>query len=355
MSETSFDQEKFTRMLSRVSEALSGTLVMQMCFIGDRLGLFKDLAERGPATSDQFAERNGIVARYALEWLSAMVAAQYLDYDPTGRIFRMPKEHAPVLAEEGSAKFMSGIFQMLPALQTGAPQIIEAFKEGGGVSKEHFDDNYWTGMERCTGRWYEHHLLPDWIGLLPDLKAKLDRGGRVADIGCGRGQALIKLAQAFPNARFEGFDVFAPSIGRAEANAADAAVTDRVRFQRKDAAEALDGTYDLVICVDALHEFPNIPATLTSIRNALGPDGVFLLHEVNVGEKLEDNISPRGAMFYSVSVLYCLSENLRSRGEGLGRLGLHEKKVRELCSSADLGRVRRLWEDPVDVVYEIRR
>lgn len=353
MTQAGFNQEKFTRMMSRVSEDLSGTLVMQMCFIGDRLGLFKDLAERGPATSEEFADRNGIVPRYALEWLSAMAAAQYLDYDPATGAFRMPEEHAPVLVEERGAKFMSGIFQMLPALQTGVPRVMEAFKQGGGIPKEHFDDNYWTGMERCTGRWYEHHL-PDWIDLVPDVKEKLARGGRVADLGCGRGQALIKLAHAFPNSRFEGFDVFEPSIGRAEANAAEAAVADRVGFQRKDAAEALDGSYDLVLCADALHEFPDIPATLTSVREAIGADGVFLLHEVNVGDRLEDNISPRGAMFYSVSVLYCLSENLRSGGEGLGRLGLHEGKVRELCSAAGLQRVRRLWEDAVDVVYEIR-
>lgn len=353
---TPWDQDKYAAMLKRASEDLSGTLVMQMCVIGDRLGLFKDLHQRGPATSVGFAKRNNLIERYVREWLNALTAAQYLDYDPSTKRYSLPSEHAPVLAIEKHEKFMSGIFSMVPSLQRAVEHVVKAFSSGGGVTKDQFDEHYWSGMERCTIRWYEHYLTQAWLKRLPDIDDRLTNGGRAADLGCGRGQLLIKLAMAYPKSKFLGLDVHAPSIAQARSNARAAELGSRIIFKTKDAVEGLPQkpTFDLITTVDALHEFPRVPETLQAARDALKPSGVLLIHEVNVNEHVEDNISTRGAMFYSVSVLFCLSENLAQGGEGLGRLGLHESKVRALCAQAGFRQVERLWEDAVDVVFAVR-
>ncbi len=349
------DNEKLAGFMIKVSEGLSATMVMQLCIIGDRLSLFKDLAEQGSATHVEFAARNHIHERYALEWLSAMAAAQYVDYDPSTGAFTLPPEHAAVLADEGGPMFMSGIFEMMPALSSAIEQITTAFRTGGGVPKSHYDEYYWSGMERCSIRWYNHQMLREWVHRLPAVEAKLNKGGLGADIGCSRGQALIKLAQAFPNSRFVGFDIYGPNLDAARTSAEEAGVADRTEFRLVEAAGGLASeTYDLILCADALHEFTDVPGTLKAVRSALAPDGVFLLQEVNMAGSLEENINPWGAMFYSASVLFCLPDNLHGGGEGLGRLGLHDRKVRELCADAGFSRVGRLWEDKVNVAFDIR-
>lgn len=349
------DQAKTDAFVEKVLGDTAGMTVTVLAGIGDRLGLFKALAAAGPVTSSELAIQAGVNERYGREWLSAMASAGYLTYDPAGARFTLPAEYVPVLAQENGSLFFGGIYQMLAGMIGPLDQLERAFREGGGVPQSAFDDNMWDGMERFTAGYYDNFLVQEWIPAMPDVQAKLERGAYVCDVGCGRGRALIKLAEAFPNSRFIGYDAFEPTIARATANAEAAGVADRVRFEARDVSHGLPDTYDIITTWDVVHDAVDPQGLLKAIRRAIKPDGIYICLEINSSHNLEENAGPIGALTYSVSVLYCMTTSLAHDGEGLGTAGAHEHKVRELCHEAGFSAVRRLpIEDPFNILYEVR-
>jgi SAM-dependent methyltransferase len=353
-TQSAIDQAKVGAFAGKVLGDTSGTLVTVLAAIGDRLGLFNDLATNGPASSAELADRASIDERYAREWLGAMSSAGYLHYDPAGKRFTLPPEHIPVLAQESGPLFFGGAHQIVMGMIGPYRQIVDAFQHGGGVPQSAYDENMWDGLERFTGAWHEHLLLPVWIPSMPEVQTRLERGCQVADVGCGRGRAVIKLAQAFPNSRYIGYDAFGPTIERATANARAAGVADRVRFEHRDVSDGLPEQFDLITTFDVVHDAVNPRGLLRAIRGGLRPDGRYVCLDVNCSERLEENAGPLGAFFYSGSVLYCMTTSLAHGGEGLGTCGLHEGKVRELCAEAGFSDVRRVpLENPFNILYEI--
>ena len=349
------DVAKLEAFTQKILADLSGASASVLGIIGDRLGLFKELASNGPATSEELAGRAGIDERYAREWLGGMASAGYLEYDPTGRRFTLPPEHAPALAHEGGPRFVGGRYQLLQGHLHPLNQIIQAFRQGGGVPQSAYDDNLWDGLERHGNVRYENLLLQQWIPAMPGVQAKLERGVLAADVGCGRGKALIVLAQAFPNSRYVGFDSFGPIVAHATANAEAAGVGDRVTFRQQDVAQGLAEQYDIITTFDVLHDAVDPRGLARTIRGALKPDGTYVLMEINSSDKLEENAGPHGTMFHVSSIMYCMTTSLAGGGEGLGTLGLPESKLRELCAEAGFGTVRRLpLENPLNIVYEVK-
>jgi SAM-dependent methyltransferase len=350
-----FDMVKMGSFMNQVMGDLSGAVVSTMCTLGDRLGLFKALAANGPATSAQLANIAEINERYAREWLSALASAGYLEYDPSNGHFTLPPEHAPVLAQEGGPMFMGGVYQHLPGLSGTLDQITEAFRHGGGVGQEAYGEDFREGMERISAGWFENMLVQQWISAIPDVQDKLERGALVADVGCGNGRAIIRLALAFPNSHFVGYDMFSPVINRARANAEFAEVANRVRFEQCDAVNGLPEQFDLITTFDVIHDIANPRAVLKGFRRALLPDGAYLLLEIKCSEKLEENAGPVGAILYGTSVLYCTPTSIANGGDGLGTMGLPWPKVRELCAEAGFSNVRRhLLDNPFNVLYDVR-
>ena len=348
------DEAKLEAFMHKIVGDLGGMTATIMCMIGDRLGLFKDLAANGPATSAEMASRAGINERYAREWLGGMASAGYLEYDPTSSRFTLPAEHAPALAQEAGPMFLGGIYQMLPSQLGLFDQLIHAFQQGGGIHQSAYDDNMWDGLDRFTNSWFENLLLQQWIPAMPGVQSKLERGVSVADVGCGRGRALIKLAQAFPNSRYVGFDVFGPTIAKATANAEAAGVADRVSFQEQDVSKGLPEEYDVITTFDVVHDAVDPRGLLRVIRQSLKPDGSYVLVDINCSDKLEENAGPLGSLFHGISILYCMTTSLAGGGEGLGTLGLPESKVRELCAEAGFSSVRKLpLENPFNNIYEV--
>ena len=349
------DEERAAAFVGRVLADTSASMVTMLCALGDRLGLFRDLATRGPATSDEFAARVGIDERYAREWLSALAATGYLTYDPAGRVFTLPAEHVPALAEEAGPAFFGGVHQMLTGLGAALEPLVESFRRGGGVPQSAYGEDWWDGMERFTAAWFENLLLQEWLPLVPAARDKLEAGATVADVGCGRGRALIKLAQAYPASRFVGYDAFAPSVEVARAKARHAEVDDRVRFEVRDVSAGLPERYDVITTFDVVHDAVDPLGLLKVIRTSLADDGVYLCLDINCSEHLEENAGPLGAMFLSFSVLYCMTTSLAQGGTGLGTVGFHEPKVRELCAAAGFSAVRRVdMENPFNSLYEVR-
>jgi SAM-dependent methyltransferase len=349
------DQAKAEAFVHRVLGDTSAALTTTLAALGDRLGLFKDLAANGPATSAELAARMGIHERYAREWLGGMANAGYVAYDPASHRFTLPPEHTPALAQEGGPVFFGGVYQMMTGMTGILDQLTAAFRAGGGVPQSAYDENMWEGLERFTNGWFENLLTQQWIPAMPAVQAKLDGGADVADVGCGRGRALIKLAQAYPRARYVGYDAFGPTIERATANAHAAGVGDRVRFQQLDVVKGLPASYDVITTFDVVHDAVDPRGLLRAIRQALRPDGVYVCLDINCSEKLEENHGPLGAMFHGFSVLYCMTTSLAGGGMGLGTLGLPEPKVKELCAEAGFGSVRRVpLENPFNNLYEVR-
>ena len=345
-------QEEF---VGKVVQQISGTMTTLLGAIGDQLGLFKDLAEQGPATSAELASRTKLSERYLREWLGGMATAGYLNYDGATKRFSLPAEHASVLAHENGPFFVGGMYQMLPALTGVWDPVITAFRDGGGVSQSQYTDMMWDGLERFTGTWFENLLLQQWIPAMPDVKTQLEKGCDVADVGCGRGRGLIKLAEAFPRSRYVGYDNFGPTVARATANAREAGVSERVCFEERDVSKGLPAQFDVITTFDVVHDAVDPLQLLQSIRKALRPGGIYVCLDINCSDKLEENANPFGAMFHGVSVFYCMTTSLANHGAGLGTLGFHEAKVRELCEKAGFSSVRRVpLENPFNNLYEAK-
>jgi SAM-dependent methyltransferase len=337
-------------MMNDIGAALQGALT----YIGDRLDIFKALATAGPVTVAELAERTSLDQRYLREWLGAMTAAKYLDYDAASARYSMPPEHAMVLADESSPFFMGGFMQMIVPEVAMAPKLLESFRTGRGIPQSEYPPEVFAAIERGSAPIYRHHLVRKWLPAMPAVEAKLRTGSVALDVGCGSGRAVVAMARAFPNSRFHGYDAHKSSIERARANAEAAGVTDRVVFDVVDCTKLPGAQFDFISCFDVIHDSADPVGLMRSIRHALKPDGVFLMVEMNVSAKVEDNINPMGRLMYSTSTLYCMSVSLAHDGAGIGAL-MGEEKARGLAIEAGFSGFTRLpIKDAFSALYELR-
>jgi len=350
----SFETDKAEQFLFQVVSDVGTAVLGALTWIGDRLGLFATLAASGPVTVDEFAACTRLNARYLREWLNAMTAAQYLEYDAATQRYALPPEHATALADERSPFNMGGFLEMIVPAVSQAPRLLDAFRSGGGVPQSAYPPEMFEAIERGTAPWYEHKLVQEWLPAMPQVPARLAEGGTAVDVGCGSGRAAITLARAFPKARIYGYDNHPGSIERARANAAAAGLGDRVRFEVVDAASMPPLTFDLITTFDVVHDSADPAALLRGIRGALGPGGTYLMLEMNCSPNVGDNVGPIGRFLYSISTLYCMTQSLAAGGAGIGA-AMGEPKARELVAEAGFGHFRRLpIEDPFSVLYEIQ-
>ncbi len=335
-----FDKAKADAFMQQALGDTAGWTATVLAAIGDRLGLFKDLARHGPATGPELADRTGLQPRYVQEWAAGMLIAGYLEYDPAEKRFSLPSEHVAVLAEENGRVFFGGAHQMMIGLAAHLDEVCDAFRSGGGITLDRYNPDVWEGMERYTGSVHETRLVQQFIAGAGEVRQKLEQGALVADLGCGRGRSTVKLAQSFPNSTFHGYDLFAPSIVVAQARAAAGGVAERVSFRTLDVARDLpQGRYDVALCVDVLHDATDPVAFLRGVRDALKPAGRFLCIDVNCAPTLEEQGGPMDTMRYGLSLLYCLTTSLAHGGAGLGTMGLSEPVMRELCARAGFSAV----------------
>jgi 2-polyprenyl-3-methyl-5-hydroxy-6-metoxy-1,4-benzoquinol methylase len=331
---------------------VAGAMVTTFCALGDRLGLFKTLADR-PATSEKLASATGLHERYVREWANGLVAAGYLTRDAASGRYAIPPEHVPVLAEEGGVAFLGGLYQLVREMIGTIDAVERSFRQGGGIGLDHYRDEFWVGLERLTGPAFDHQLVQEWIPAVPGLEERLHAGANIADVGTGTGIAPIRIAQAFPAVRATGFDIHAPNIERAREAARRVGVADRVRFEQADAVKEIPGRYDLIAMFAVVHDTSDPLALLRNARAALEDDGVVLIDELNSHESPEAHPSPMGSLIYGFSLLHCTPQALAQGETALGAAGLPEARLRELCAKAGFGSAERVWEGPLDVVYAV--
>ena len=353
-TEVQLDQEKLEAFVERIVLDVGTAMRGGLMYIGDRLGIFAALAESGPVTAAELAQRTGLNERYLREWLGAMATAEYVEHDSEGDTYFLAPEHALPLADEEFPFFSGGLVQMIVPTVTVAPQVAEAFKRGRGVTQDQYLPDMYEAIERLTAPWYKHHLVQTWIPAMPDVREKLEAGGAACDVGCGSGRAPITIAKAFPAAEVYGYDVHAGSIERARANAEAAGVADRVTFTVADGAELPEGQFDLVSTFDVVHDSVDPVGLMASIRQALREDGTYLMLEMNASGEVDENRNPLGKLLYGVSTLYCMTTSLAHGGAGIGAC-MGEEKARALAYAAGFTHFRKLpIEDPFSVLYELK-
>jgi SAM-dependent methyltransferase len=350
------DENRATEFTGRVLADSAAAATIVLAALGDRTGLFKDLAKAGPATSGELASRAGLCERYVREWLGGMFAAGYLDYDETQQRYALPAEHVPTLAAEPGPAFFGGVHQELIGAIQRYDQVAEAFRRGGGVRPADLHPDVWAGTSRFTAQWHQNMLVQQWLPLVPQTTAKLEAGARVGDVGCGTGQALIALARAFPAITGTGYDAHPPSIEQARRAAAEAGLADRISYEVLDAAAGLPESFDLITTFDVVHDAVDPLRLLRSIRDALRPGGRYLCLEINCSSQATENVGPIATLLYGFSVLYCMTTSLAEGGEGLGTLGLPEPALRDLAARAGYVHVRRVeMDNPFNSLYELTR
>lgn len=338
------------KMLGDMGAAISGALVI----VGDRLGLYRALADNGPSTSTELAEATNTSERYVREWLNAQAASDYVSYDRASGRFYLSPEQAMVFANEDSPTFMAGGFELLASIYRDEPKITEAFRSGRGVGWHEHDACLFRGTERFFRPGYNANIVTSWIPALEGVEEKLLAGANVADVGCGHGASTILMAKAYPNSHFTGFDYHAPSIERARKAAEEAGVADRVKFEVASAKDFQGADYDLVTIFDALHDMGDPVGASAHIRESLKPDGSWMLVEPFANDDLADNLNPVGRMYYSASTMICTPASL-SQEVGLG-LGAQagERRMHKVVEDAGFTRFRRATETPLNLVFEVR-
>lgn len=347
--------EEVMEFAFKVVNELGAAMAAPHIYIGDQLGLFKTLAGSGPLTADQLATETGLQERYLREWSAAMAASGYLDYDATARTFNLPPAKAAVLADDDSPVFVGGFAQMLPDHYKVIPGVMRAFREGGGVPYAEFTDDTFVGTERFFRPGYINFMVSDWIPAI-GIADRLTQGAKVADVGCGRGQAICTLAKAFPKSRFFGFDNHAPGIEGARRNARNAGVETNTTFEVRPSTELpQSGDFDSICTLDSLHDMVDPHGAGRSIYGALKPGGLWFIIEPNVSDNLEENLNPVGRVFYSVSMLQCMTASLAHGGTGYGAC-MGPAKVRRVAEEAGFKSFERLpIENPFNQYFVARK
>jgi 2-polyprenyl-3-methyl-5-hydroxy-6-metoxy-1,4-benzoquinol methylase len=350
-----FNQDRADKFVERLVNMVNESAVTIMLSIGHRTGLFDTLAQLGPCTSAEIATESGLNERYVREWLGAMVAGRIVEYDVNQRTYFLPSEHAGFLTRDAVPNNMAGVAQWMAVLGQVEDEIVQKFHTGGGIGYERFH-RFHHVMAEESGQTVVWALLDHILPLAPGLKAKLEQGIDVLDVGCGAGRAMILLARMFPKSRFLGIDLCDDAIQLARQQAAEDRLTN-VKFEAKDDTQ-IEGSerFDLITAFDAVHDQADPAALLRSIVRLLKRDGTFLMQDIGVSSRVEKNIEhPVGAFVYTISCMHCMTVSLAQNGAGLGA-AWGEELALQMLSEAGFKKVdtHKLPHDIINNYYIAR-
>ncbi len=302
--------------VGRLFDASVQTMDVFTVYLGDRLGLYRSLADEGPATAGELASRAGISERYAREWLEQQTVTGILTVDDAAapqdeRRYALPKAHVEALTDPDSPWSIAPLCRSVAVLGRTLPALLEAFRSGEGVGWDVYGRDMTEAQGDFNRPWLLGSLGTAYLPSIGDIHARLSgEGARVADVACGVGWAAISIARAYPNVRVDGYDLDEPSIELARHNAEEAGVADRIRFEARDATDpALAGNYDLAIVVEAIHDLSRPVEVLRAIRAMLKDDGTLIVAD----ERVADTFTPGHELdrvFYGYSVLCCLPSGM---------------------------------------------
>jgi len=358
MATTSFDPERAEAFAGRMLDTLNSGALAVMISVGHRTGLFDTLGGAGDLTSNELAEAADLQERYVREWLAAMTTGRVVEYEPATQRYRLPAEHAAWLTRAASPDNLAVTAQFLPLLGAVEDDVVRCFREGGGVPYERygrFHDVMAEDSDQTVLSSLFSHILP----LVEGAEKRLEAGVSLLDLGCGRGHALLALAERFPRSRFVGYDLSSEAIAHAREQAVSRSLGN-VAFEIRDLSafdvDADPGSFELVTTFDAVHDQARPLALLRGIRRSLAEDGVYLMQDIHGSSHVHENLDhPGGTLLYMLSCMHCMTVSLAQGGEGLGTLW-GEQKARAMLTEAGFGsvEVHQLDHDPFNAYFVVR-
>lgn len=352
MTTKTIDETKLNAFLGKVVTDVGSAMSAALVVLGDQLGLWRALAGADqPLTPTELARRTETHERYIREWLNAMAAGGYVTY--ADGAYRLEAEQAVALADSESPAFVPGLFQVTAAMWAAQSKIAANFRNGNGLEWGHHHPCLFEGTERFFRSGYLGNLIQSWLPALDGVVAKLERGAKVADVGCGVGASTIIMAKAYPASTFIGFDTHAGSIELARQRARAAGVADRVTFEVGNATNFHGENYDLIAHFDCFHDLEDPRGAAERAREAIAPDGTWLIVEPFAGDRPEENHNPVGRVFYSASTMLCVPHSLSQNGPALGAQA-GEAVLGEQVKAGGWTRFRRATETPFNLVLEAR-
>ncbi|MFN4357174.1 class I SAM-dependent methyltransferase [Sphingopyxis alaskensis] len=348
------NEEKLHGFVGKMLGDVGGGMSVPTVRLGFRLGLFDALAQ-APATAGELAARaGGLHERYVREWALAQAANGYIDYDAAAERFSISPEQAMVFVHRDSPVYLAGAFEIIAAMIEAEARVEQCFRNGTGVR--------WGDHAGClfcaTGAFfrpgYVNNIVQAWIPALDGVEAKLKKGARVADVGCGVGFSTLLMADAYPASEFVGFDFHAPSIDEARRHAEGHGYGDRVRFEVAAAKEIEEDGFDLITMYDCLHDMGDPRGCARHMRQMLVSDGCWMIVEPIAGDTPAENMNPVGRLYYNASTMICVPTSLDQEvGEGLGAQA-GEARLAQIVREGGFASVRRATEGPFNMVLEAR-
>ncbi len=354
MTTIALNEDKLQAFLDRAVTDLAACYGGVMVSLGDKLGLYRALAGAGPLTSADLAERAGCAERYVREWLGSQVAADYVDYDPAAETYELPAEHAAVLADPDSSMLLTPAYNVPASMWIDEEQAVRAFRTGEGVPWGAHDERLFCGVAAFYQNAYAASLVPQWLPALDGVVEQLERGARVADIGCGHGHSTVLMAEAYPNSTFFGFDSHEASIAAAIENAEAAGVSDRVSFTVGTAADHPFEGFDLICFFDALHDMGDPVGAARHARSSLAEGGTVMLVEPYAADRVEGNKGPIGRLYYSASTALCCAHAISDGGQHVLGAQAGEARLADVFGEAGFTHWRVADQTPFNLVLEAR-
>ncbi|MBI2649573.1 MAG: class I SAM-dependent methyltransferase [Thaumarchaeota archaeon] len=332
------DKQKAEAFSEQLLGILNHSMLALMISIGHKTNLFDVMARLPHSTSKEIAEKTGLNERYVTEWLKAMVVGRILEYDPNKSTHKLPKEHAAYLTKSAGADNLSVFMQYVSLLGKVEEQIINSFREGGGVPYSAYPEFQRLQAEE-TARIFDSMLVDKIIPLVPGLVERMRKGISALDIGCGRGRAVNLMAKAFPNSEVLGYDISKEAIAVARREAKAVGLSN-AHFEIKDAAKLAElGKYDLITAFDAIHDQAQPTKVLKAICRALKPTGTFLMQDIAGSSNVHENMqNPLAPTLYTFSTMHCMTVSLAYKGEGWGTLW-GEQMARQKLQEAGFKRI----------------
>jgi hypothetical protein len=352
---SNIDNDKLGAFVGKMLGDLGGAFSVPTVRIGYRLGLFEALHRDGPARISELSARTGLAERYVREWALAQAANGYVDFDAKEERFSLSAEQAMVFAVKDSPVFLEGAFDLAAAMVEGQPKVEAAFRNGQGVAWGDSSGCLFCAVGSFFRPGYMNSIVQSWLPALDGVQQKMEKGAKVADVGCGVGFSTLLMAKAFPSSSFIGYDFHAPSIEQANAHAMEHGLADRVHFVTARAKDIADRDFDLITMFDCLHDMGDPRGCARHLRDLLKPDGTWMLVEPIAADRPVDNVgNPVGRLYYNGSTMICVPTSLAQEvGEGLGAQA-GEAKLTEILKEGGFRHVRRATEGPFNMVLEAR-
>jgi 2-polyprenyl-3-methyl-5-hydroxy-6-metoxy-1,4-benzoquinol methylase len=355
MSTSAIDSSKLEAFVHRAVSDIASSYVGVMVSVGHQLGLYRVMAGAGRLSAEDVAGRAGCAERYVREWLNAQAAAGYVDYDAESVTYELTPEQAMVLADEDSPVFIPPAWNVPASLWFDEEKTIDAFRTGRGVAWGEHSARMSCGVAAFYRNGYRANLVPQWLPALDGVVEKLQAGIEVADVGCGYGYSTALMAQAFPNSRFQGFDVHPDSIAAARRNAAESGVSANASFELSNALEYQNRQYGLICFFDCLHDLGDPEAAARHAAEVLAPDGTVMLVEPFAHDRTEQNHNLVGLLYYAASTTICCAHAISEGGKLVLGAQAGEARLREVFRKAGFTKFRRAAETPFNLILEARR